>query len=175
MISLRSRFFFLFICITQIAVAQNRGKINWTADGNYYTKVKDGNIIQVDPKTEEETVIITKTQITDPVTKTVLQPQSYEFNSNYTRVLIFTNTAKVWRYNTRGDYWLYDIIAGKLTKMGKGLPAQSLMFAKFSPNGKMVAYVSEHNIFPGAIFGNFCIDRCIKSEIIINHGSWNHL
>ena len=147
MISLRSKFLFLFICITSFAVAQNRGKINFTADGTYYTKVKDGNIIQVDPKTEEETVIITKTQITDPVTKTVLQPQSYEFNSNYTRVLIFTNTAKVWRYNTRGDYWLYDIIAGKLTKMGKGLPAQSLMFAKFSPNGKMVAYVSEHNIF----------------------------
>jgi dipeptidyl-peptidase 4 len=31
--------------------------------------------------------------------------------------------------------------------MGKTLPARSLMFAKFSPDGKAVAYVSEHNIY----------------------------
>ncbi len=137
----------LFICIAQLAAAQNRGKINWTADGNSYTKIKDGNIVQVDPVTEEETVVVDKSKLTDPETNKILVPQSYEFNSNYTRVLIFTNTVKVWRYNTMGDYWLYDIIAGKLTKMGKKLPAQSLMFAKFSPDGKDVAYVSEHNIY----------------------------
>jgi len=76
-----------------------------------------------------------------------LVPYSYAINVNYTRVLLFTNTAKVWRYNTRGDYWVMDIIANKLKKLGKGLPAQSLMFAKFSPDGKKVAYVSEHNIY----------------------------
>ncbi len=137
----------LFICIAQFSAAQIRGKINWTADGNYYTRIKDGNIIQVDPVTEEETIIIDKARITDPVSKTILKPQSFEFNNNYTRVLIFTNTAKVWRYNTRGDYWLYDVIAAKLTKLGKGLPAQSLMFAKFSPDSRNVAYVSDHNLF----------------------------
>jgi dipeptidyl-peptidase-4 len=137
----------IFICIAQLAAAQNRGKINWTADGNSYTKIKDGNIVQVDPVTEEETVVVEKLKLIDPETNKTLVPQSYEFNSNYTRVLIFTNTVKVWRYNTMGDYWLYDIIANKLTKMGKRLPAQSLMFAKFSPDGKDVAYVSEHNIY----------------------------
>lgn len=137
----------IFICIAQLTAAQNRGKINWTADGNSYTKIKDGNIVQVDPVTEEETVVVDKSKLIDPETNKILVPQSYEFNSNYTRVLIFTNTVKVWRYNTMGDYWLYDIIANKLTKMGKKLPAQSLMFAKFSPNGKDVAYVSEHNIY----------------------------
>ena len=143
----RIQILFLLTCFTQLSVAQNSGDIKWTADGNYYTRVKDGNIIQVDPVTEEETVIIEKSKFLDPKTNKILSPRSYEFNSNYTRVLIFTNTAKVWRYNTRGDYWLYDIIAGKLTKMGGSLPAQSLMFAKFSPDGTMVAYVSEHNIF----------------------------
>ena len=143
----RARVLFLLICITQISVAQNRGAINWTADGNSYTKVKDGNIIQVDPVTEEETVVVSKSKLIDPKLNKVLLPQSYEFNSNYTRVLIFTNTVKVWRYNTMGDYWLYDIIANKLMKIGRTLPAQSLMFAKFSPDGKAVAYVSEHNIF----------------------------
>ena len=121
----------LFIWFAQFAVAQNRGKINWTKDGNYYTLLKDGNIIQVDPATDAETVIITKEQLTVPETKKYLVPQSYVFNNNYTRILLFTNTAKVWRYKTRGDYWILDIIAGKLKKLGKDLPAQSLMFAKF--------------------------------------------
>ena len=143
----RIRILLIFICVAQFAVAQNRGKINWTVDGNAYTKVKDGNIIQVDPVTEEETIVVGKAKMIDPATSKALVPQSYEFNSNYTRVLIFTNTVKVWRYNTMGDYWLYDILSDKLMRLGKGLAAQSLMFAKFSPDGKNVAYVSEHNIF----------------------------
>ncbi|MBK7305988.1 MAG: DPP IV N-terminal domain-containing protein [Chitinophagaceae bacterium] len=141
------KIFVVFICIAQLAAAQNRGKINWNADGNSYTKIKDGNIVQVDPVTEEEIVVVDKTKLIDPETNKTLVLQSYEFNNNYTRVLIFTNTVKVWRYNTMGDYWLYDIIANKLTKMGKKLLPQSLMFAKFSPDGKDVAYVSEHNIY----------------------------
>ena len=143
----RIKILLIFICIVQFAVAQNRGKINWTADGNAYTKVKDGNIVQVNPVTEEETMVVSKAKLTDPATNKALVPQSYEFNGNYTRVLVFTNTVKVWRYNTMGDYWLYDIIADKLSKLGKNLPEQSLMFAKFSPDGSDVAYVSEHNIF----------------------------
>jgi dipeptidyl-peptidase 4 len=144
---LRIKILVLFICIAQFTVAQNRGKINWTADGNAYTKIKDGNIVQIDPVTEAEEVVVNKAKLIDPATNKALVPQSYEFNGNYTRVLIFTNTVKVWRYNTMGDYWLYDIIADKLTKMGSSLAAQSLMFAKFSPDGKNVAYVSEHNVF----------------------------
>ncbi|MGB4845897.1 MAG: S9 family peptidase [Ferruginibacter sp.] len=135
------------VTLSQFVLAQGNRKINWSADGNTYTTIKDGNIIQVDPVTESETVIINKAQLTDPGTKEYLAPQSYTFNSNYTRILLFTNTAKVWRYNTRGDYWILDIISGKLREVGKGLPAQSLMFAKFSPDGKKVAYVSEHNIY----------------------------
>lgn len=143
----KMRMLFVFICITRFAVAQEGDKINWAVDGNYYTRIREGNIIQVNPGTEEETVVIKKSQLINPETQKYLSPQSYAFNNNYTRVLLFTNTAKVWRYNTRGDYWLYDIIANTLTKMGKKLPAQSLMFAKFSPDGKKIAYVSEHNLY----------------------------
>jgi dipeptidyl-peptidase-4 len=135
-----------FVSVGQFAFAQS-GRITWSTDGNHYTLVKSGNIIQVDPMTEAETVIITKEQLTVPETKEYLSPQSYAFNSNYTRLLVFTNTAKVWRYNTKGDYWILDILAGQLRKLGKGLAARSLMFAKFSPDGKRVAYVSEHNIY----------------------------
>ncbi|HQW84720.1 MAG TPA: DPP IV N-terminal domain-containing protein [Ferruginibacter sp.] len=137
----------IILLFGQLVIAQSNKRINWSADGNTYTILKDGNIVQVDPITETESVIISKALLTVPETNQYLLPQSYKFNNNYTRVLIFTNTAKVWRYNTRGDYWILDIISGKLRKLGKSLPEQSLMFAKFSPDGKKVAYVSGHNIY----------------------------
>lgn len=136
----------LFVCLAQLSIAQ-RGRINWTEDGNAYTKLKDGGIVKVDPRTEAEVVLVRKEQLTAPGATKALMPQSYAFNNNNTRLLIFTNTAKVWRYNTRGDYWVLDIIANKLKQLGKSLPAQSLMFAKFSPDGRKVAYISEHNLF----------------------------
>jgi len=135
----------VFIFSIHLLCAQ-RGRINWMADGNAYTKIKDGNIVKVDPKTDAEIILIKKEQLTPAGYKT-LQPQSYAFSTDNSKLLLFTNTAKVWRYNTRGDYWLLDINSGKIAQLGKGRPAQSLMFAKFSPDAKKVAYVSEHNLF----------------------------
>jgi dipeptidyl-peptidase 4 len=133
----------LFV-LQQITVAQ-RGALNFTPDGNAYTKLSAGNIVRVDIKTEAETLIIKKEQLT-AFGKT-LTPQSYAFSNDNSKVLLFVNTAKVWRYNTRGDYWLLDVATNKLTQVGKDRPSQSLMFAKFSPFGKKIAYVSEHNLF----------------------------
>ncbi len=138
-------FCLLFIFTMQVTVAQ-RGRLNWTADGTAYTKMSGGNIVKVDPKTDAETILIKKEQLTPAGYKT-LSPQSFAFSDGNSRVLLFVNTAKVWRYNTRGDYWVLDIPTNKLTQLGKGRTAQSLMFAKFSPDGRKAAYVSEHNLF----------------------------
>jgi dipeptidyl-peptidase-4 len=137
---------FLFICFVQTSLAQKKA-INWTADGLAYTKVSDGNIIKVDPKTDAETVLIKKEQLIPAGASSSLIPQSYDYSRDNSKLLIFTNTAKVWRYKTRGDYWILDLANNQLHQVGKGLPAQSCMFAKFSPDGKNVAFVSEHNIY----------------------------
>lgn len=137
---------FLLAGIIFQVTAQQQG-IKWTADGLAYTKVKDGNIIKVDPKTETETILVKKEQLTPAGASKSLWPQSYAYSSDNSRVLIFTNTAKVWRYKTRGDYWVLNLANSELHQVGKTAPSQSLMFAKFSPDGKQVAYVSEHNLF----------------------------
>jgi dipeptidyl-peptidase 4 len=139
----------LFVLLVQLLPAQRR--INWTPDGNAYTRVKDGNIIRIDPKTEAETILIKKEQLSPAGTKSI---QSYAFSSDNSKLLFFTNTVKVWRLNTRGDYWVLDIASNKLTQLGKGRPAQSLMFAKFSPDGSKVGYVSEHNLFVEEVASN---------------------
>lgn len=142
------QFFLSFITLVLFVSpirAQDR-KITWAPDGLSYSYLKNGQVVKVDPRTESETTLITKEQLTPSGAGTPLVPQSYDFYGNQ-RVLIFTNTARVWRYKTRGDYWVLNLANQELRQLGKGLPAQSLMFAKFSPDGKQVAYVSEHNLF----------------------------
>ena len=143
----------VFMLLVHLLFSQGR-QLNWMADGSTYTKIKDGNIVKIDPKTEAETLFIKKEQLT--VNGKVLKTDSYMLSNDNTKLLLFVNTQKVWRYNTKGDYWILDLPTNKLTQIGKGRPAQSLMFAKFSPDAKKVAYVSEHNIFVEEVTnGNF--------------------
>ena len=71
-------------------------------------------------------------------------------DGNY--ALDFTNRQKVWRYATRGDFYLVNLKTGDKRKLGESLPAASLQFAKFSPDSKRVAYVSKNNIYVERIF-----------------------
>ena len=73
--------------------------------------------------------------------------RSISWSADNEKVLIYTNTQRVWRYDTRGDYWVLSLKDGSLRRLGKGLPESSMMFAKFSPDGTRVAYVSRNNLY----------------------------
>lgn len=73
--------------------------------------------------------------------------ENYEFSRNRKKLLIFTNSRRVWRQNTRGDYWVLDLGSGKLQKVGQQFEEASLMFAKFSPDGSAIAFVHKNNIY----------------------------
>ncbi|GGC65507.1 peptidase S9 [Pedobacter quisquiliarum] len=127
----------LFVFVSFTALAQSRG-INWTKDGNGYYEIQNGGIVLISlPKMERKQVL----------SNTSLRIQSFQLSADGTKALIFTNSKKVWRYNTRGDYYVADLSTGKTVKLGKDMPASSLMFAKFSPDGQKVAYVSKHNLY----------------------------
>ena len=143
----------LFTAIIVIAFIGNstvkaqRGGINWTKDGNSYYQNTGGEIVTVTlPKNDKKTVI-SKELLTPPSTNTPLSVRSFQLTDDGTKALIYTNTKRVWRQDSRGDYWVADITNNTLKQIGKGKPASSLMFAKFSPDGSKVAYVSEHNIY----------------------------
>ena len=76
-----------------------------------------------------------------------LHPEAFNYHPMEAKALIYTNAKRVWRYPTRGDYWLLTFSTGELKQLGKGRPESSLQFAKFSPDGNKVAYVSEHNVY----------------------------
>ncbi|RFZ92671.1 S9 family peptidase [Mucilaginibacter conchicola] len=120
---------------------------NWTKDGSQYYQIKGGEIVKVDARDDsKQTPWITKEMLT-PAGKSPIAIRRFSLSDDGQKVLINNNTKKVWRYDTRGDYWVYSPQNKSLVQLGKGLPVSSLMFAKFSPDGSKVAYVSEHNIY----------------------------
>lgn len=73
--------------------------------------------------------------------------ESIVWSADRKKILAYTNSSRVWRANTKGDYWYFDLTTGKGKQIGKSLPSSSLMFAKFSSDNKTVAYVSRHNLY----------------------------
>jgi dipeptidyl-peptidase-4 len=95
----------------------------------------------------EETVLVAPEWLVPPGASKPLHIDGYEWSPDQTKVLIFSNSQKVWRYATRGDYWVLDLASKQLRKIAPKLPEASLMFAKFTPDGKKVGFVSDRNIY----------------------------
>ncbi|MDF7809872.1 S9 family peptidase [Hymenobacter sp. YC55] len=139
--------FFQLLLITQ-AQAQFGPGTQWTKDGYSYMNAENGEIVQLDARDKtKRTVLVGKSLLTPQGQSAPIEVRRFAFSDDGQKVLIHTNTKKVWRYDTRGDYWVADLKANSLKQLGKGRPESSLMFAKFSPDGTRVAYVSEHNIY----------------------------
>ena len=126
----------------------------WEATGKTYvrkspSKAINGasDLISVDPTTHEKTVLFAAEDLVPTGASKSLSIASHQWSADRELALIFTNTRKVWRHHSRGDYWLMDLETKNLRQIGKDRPATSLMFAKFSPDAKYVAYVSEGDIY----------------------------
>ena len=104
-------------------------------------------LVRVEPRSGEKTVLVTAAELTPTGEKQPINVDDYAFSKDQSRLLIYTNSRKVWRRNTRGDYWVLDRTSKSLTKLGRNFPASSLMFAKLSPDGRHVAYVHERNVY----------------------------
>lgn len=129
------------------------GPFKWFEEGEAYTKLERSpsgtgqDLMRYDSKTGEGKLLIASAQLIPEGSDRPLDISDYEWSPDQSKLLIFTNTKRVWRANTRGDYWVYDRDSKALFQLGANLPESSLMFTKFSPDGKSVAYVSKHNIY----------------------------
>ncbi len=145
-----SKFLMVISCfivwLNPYAKAQRGGAINWTKEGNAYYQVAGNEIVTISLPGNERKTVIGRELLTLP-NGSPIAIRSFQLSADGNKALIYTNTRRVWRQDSRGDYWVVDIQQGTLTQVGKGKPESSLMFAKFSPDGTKVAYVSGHNIY----------------------------
>ncbi|MBP90838.1 MAG: S9 family peptidase [Planctomycetaceae bacterium] len=104
-------------------------------------------IVKHGAETSEKTVLVSVADLTPSLRDATLRIDDYSLSQDRARVLIYTKSKRVWRRNTRGDYWVLDRSSHEITKLGGEAQPSSLMFAKFSPDGKKVAYVRDNDIF----------------------------
>lgn len=130
------------------------GPILWLKKSSGYTLLEDSrehkgfsDIVRIEPKSGKRTVLVSASNLIPYEETKPLEIESYSFSPNEALVLIYTNSRRVWRQNTRGDYWIYDLTSRELTQIGGEAKASTLMFASFSPDSKRIAYVRERNIY----------------------------
>ncbi len=135
---------------------QTFGPARWLDAGDAYTTVEPSadypntparDIVRYDTVTGKRTILVSASKLVPAKGESPISIDDYAWSADSKRLLIYTNSKKVWRQNTRGDYWVLDLSTGSLQKLGGKIPASSMMFAQFSPDGAKVAYVHANNIY----------------------------
>lgn len=126
----------------------------WLADSSGYTMLVPAaergpgrDLVRVDPRTGNREVLVPAARLVPNGESRPLDVENYAFSDDGSKLLIFTNAKRVWRANSRGDYWVLDRTSRELMKVGRSAPPSSLMHAKFSPDGLKVGYVRDNNLY----------------------------
>lgn len=74
----------------------------------------------------------------------VVSIDDYAFSFDEQFILISSNTERIYRHSTRSENYVYDVAEKKLIPIADGKKQQ---LTEFSPNGKMLAYVRDNNLY----------------------------
>ncbi len=121
---------------------------DWLPDSHGMVSVEgNSDIVTLDAMTGKRRIVVNGARFVPADQTDRLAIERFWFTSDMHKVLIFTHSVKVWRQNTKGDYWVLDIESGKLQKLGPKANPSSLMFAKFSPDGSKAGFVFDNNLY----------------------------
>jgi dipeptidyl-peptidase-4 len=129
------------------------GSTRWLESGSAYTTLESNangsgrDLVMYDAASGEREVLVVATQLVPEGATDPLEIQNYEWSPDASKLLIYTNSKRVWRFNSRGDYWVLNLDTGALRQMGADRPESSLMYGKFDPSGDRFGYVSENDLY----------------------------
>lgn len=130
------------------------GPARFVEEGKYYTTLETSNdapggrdIVKYETETGKREVLVSAKLLIYEGQSKPLAISNYIWSANRNLLMIYTNTARVWRQNTRGDYYVLNLKTNKLQKVGAFAKPSKLMFAKISPDEQKVAYVYENNLY----------------------------
>ncbi len=130
------------------------GPARWL-DHDSYTTVEASarlpgaeDIVRYDAASGERRVLVSAGRLVPPFNREqALSIDDYDWSPDGRLLLIFSNSQRVWRQNTRGDYWVLDLDSDHLRKVGNAKRDARQMFAKFSPDSSRIAYVADNDLF----------------------------
>lgn len=134
-------------------VPERLGPVRWLSNAAYIKLEADSttpgrSLVRYDAASGKRDVWVPASRLVPRGDSMPLAVEDYSVSPDGTQLLVFTNSQKVWRENTRGDFWSLNLASGSLRKLGGAAAKPStLMFAKFSPDGGRVAYVRENNLY----------------------------
>src|SRR6267143_7071520 len=124
--------------------------VAWMQDGKAYTAIEDdasGNtdLYRVDALTGTKQLLVRGADLVPPGGGKPIAIEEYRFSADGSKLLVFTNSARVWRQNTKGTFFVWDVPGRRLTPVSTRPGYQQ--FAKFSPDGRMVGFVRDNNLY----------------------------
>lgn len=129
--------------------AESVDQVRSMNDGEYFTVLEnDGNGTVVNKYSFKEykktgTIVASKDVKLDGEG---LMIEDYEFNADETKMLIATEIEPVYRRSFLAHYFIYDLKSKSTTPLGDHSKGKQ-MLAEFSPNGKMVAFTRNNDLF----------------------------
>ncbi len=122
--------------LNQEFAVKSFGPVRWLDGGRAYTTLEASalapsakgasdageaavDLVRYNTVTAQREVLIPAQQLTPPDGKKPITIEDYSWSVDMNRVLIFTNSKRVWRENTRGDYWVFDRKSAALRKLGE--------------------------------------------------------
>ena len=122
----------------------------WMREGGAYTYLRsdsadETDLYRVDAATGTRTLLVRGPELVPSAGRQPIDIDGYQFSRDGSKLLVYTNSVRVWRQNTKGTYYVWDFTAKRLTPVSRRPGYQ--MFAKFSPDGRQVAFVRDNNIF----------------------------
>ncbi len=122
----------------------------WAGEGPVVTFVEEdgemAHLIRYDLETEQREPIVDGETLYAPDVERTVGIDEYAYSPDGFAMLIYTDSERVWRYNTKGYYYLYDLATQDLTPIARREDGFQ-MFAKFSPDGRRVAFVRNRDLF----------------------------
>ncbi len=115
-----------------------------TNDGEAYYRLSDdgSRIDKINYKTGavDETVFDASTARNCPVKKW----HGFSISPDETKILLYTNSVSIYRHSFKADYYVFEIKRNNMKPLSVNGSQQA---AKFSPDGRMVAFVRDNNVY----------------------------
>ena len=124
--------------------------LQWMRDGQRYSYVATNasggtDLMAEDARTGTKTRLVDGSRLVVPGKQNPLEIEDYTWTPDERKLLIYTNSQPVWRANTKGEYYVYDLDTGRLTPASRQPGWQQ--FAKISPDGQRIGFVRDNDLY----------------------------
>lgn len=102
-------------------VQKSQNPIQWIEGGAAYVTIEPSEntenaleLVRYNCKKNARSILVPAENLIPEGRQYPLHIEDFTFSHNGRKVLIFNNSSRVWRSNTKGDYWVFDLDSKKL-------------------------------------------------------------